>query len=348
MSHASIDLIIIAISPRGVALGERVLESFPHSNLYALSHYVDGNAIPITEQLSAFIPKMMAMQKPLLLVMACGIAVRCIAAGVQSKKSDPPVMVADDGGNFVISLLSGHMGGANQLSQIIADAIQAKPVITTASDLCGLEAVDMFAHRHGLIIDNWDDAKLVTAVLLNGGKVGLRNYSLIDVNNNSFNRSEPFDAFVHIGHYTNTDNQLLTVKLYPRNLVLGLGCRKDTNPVVLSEFVNDQLDKLTIHKSCIGAVASVDIKQHETAILQYAQSLCLDACFVSVNDIRQEEHLFNRSQFVQKSIGVGAVCEPAAYIVGKKKGRFLLHKTVYKGITMSLFESEYIIKPENV
>nr|MCR4807280.1 hypothetical protein [Lachnospiraceae bacterium] len=111
----------------------------------------------------------------LIFICAAGIAVRMIAPYIEHKSKDPAVLVIDEGSNFCIPILSGHLGGANELARNLAGELDMIPVITTASDLAGLTAVDMFAGKYGLSISDFNKAKELTVALLEGEKIGVIN-----------------------------------------------------------------------------------------------------------------------------------------------------------------------------
>ena len=271
--------------------------------------------------------------------MATGIVVRTIAPFIQHKMLDPAVVVLDEMGTYAISLLSGHLGGANEVTNRVAKLVGATAVITTASDLHGKMAIDMFAKNNGLIIDNLTHAKEVTALLLNGKCIDQRNETLLHLPT-VYDHDNEADAVVLVTHRKDIQPLKPTVKLIPKNLVLGIGCRRDTSSTAIIEFIRQQLTELNIDCRALLKIASVDVKSNEPGILKTALRLKLPVVFINRDEIKTVESHFCGSSFVKQTIGVSAVCEPVAFLAGGSKGRFLLHKTASNGITLAIFEKD--------
>lgn len=164
---------VISFSRRGFLLGKTLCQGLERSSheveLAVKSKYIEES---LTESLREWTGKRFMDSDAVVFIGACGIAVRSIAPFVKSKKADPAVVVVDEQGKFSISLLSGHMGGANELSEEIAGLLDAQPVVTTATDLSGIFAVDVFAEKNGCSISDMRLAKEVSAALLAGREVG--------------------------------------------------------------------------------------------------------------------------------------------------------------------------------
>lgn len=160
MRREGIPLHILFFTDEGKRLAERI--SGEGEDAFQEISFTDGRK----ESLAGWTKKHFRTGQILLYVGACGIAVRAIAPYVQSKQTDPAVLVADERGRFVISLLSGHLGEANSYAEIVAGLTGAQAVITTATDVNGLFAVDVFAKKNGLILTDFKTAKDFTAKLL--------------------------------------------------------------------------------------------------------------------------------------------------------------------------------------
>lgn len=273
--------------------------------------------------------------------MATGIVVRSIAPYIKNKTDDPAVIAMDELGTYAISLLSGHLGGANELALELEKIIGTKAVITTASDIHGVLAVDMFAKQNKLIIDNMEDAKVLTAMLLNGKNILQLNETLKSIPTSYVsNLDEKADGQILITHKQQYVEAVPTVKLLAKNIVLGIGCRKNVAGKDIIEFITDSLNQLNIDKRCICNIGSVDIKAEEAGIIETAKHFNVNFNCIRKEEIEEIESLFSGSDFVKKTIGVSCVCEPVAAIIGGKKGKFLLNKTIRNGITLAIFEKE--------
>jgi cobalt-precorrin 5A hydrolase len=334
-------LTIITLSPAGTALGRRIAVG-TDTELFTLRKYAQPDTCPF-DSLSELVSELFTTRRSLLFVMATGIVVRSIAPHLVHKAHDPAVLVADEGGNFVISLLSGHLGGANALAHEIAARIGATPVITTATDVQGLQAVDMFAQKHGLIIDNFDDAKILTALILQRRPIRQINETCLPIPDEYPCTGIP-EGQICISNKLVQDCSLPTVRLLARNFVLGIGCRRGVSSERIIDFIDTQLQAHRIDPRCVGLIASVDLKNDEAGILQAATHYKVPARFIPRNEIEQVESAFSSSDFVKAQIGVTGVCEPAAWIAAGGKGRFLLRKTAFEGITLAIFEAEDIFK----
>lgn len=160
---------------------------------------------------------------------AVGIAVRTIAPYIKNKLVDPAVLSVDEGGNFVIPLLSGHIGGANGFAKVLAKVIKATPVVTTATDVNKLFAVDEWAARNNMIINSMKAAKDFAAALVDGQEVGLfTDYPIISALPRQIVLKDKGVTGLAITKNRNVNPFDLTVQLWPRNIYLGIGCRRGT------------------------------------------------------------------------------------------------------------------------
>ncbi|MDO4619008.1 MAG: cobalamin biosynthesis protein [Lachnospiraceae bacterium] len=265
----------------------------------------------------------------LLFIGAAGIAVRAIAPFVQKKTMDPAVVVIDEKGHFVIPLLSGHIGGANAWAAELAAELQAVPVITTATDLNGVFAVDTWAVSQGLAIRNPERIRQVSAKLLAGERIGL--YSELPVAGrypDGVTSEEPYD--VVISPFRRDDAAL---HLIPRCVTLGIGCRKGTP----EEAIEALFQKCGPEECSVTAVCSIDLKAEEPGLLAFCGHHGFPFRTASASALRAVPGAFTGSEFVRSVTGVENVCERAAVWGG---GRLLLPKTAENGVTMAAAMAE--------
>lgn len=241
---------------------------------------------------------------------AAGIAVRLIAPFVKDKFTDSAVVVIDEKGQFVIPILSGHIGMANELAMELAEAMGATPVITTATDVNGVEAIDVFAVKNGYTIANRDGIRVVAEKRLNG--------------------IEPDIRIKHFGEPVEGD-----ITLYPKEYVVGIGCKADTSSVALEAFFNEKLKEIGITPDQIYGIASIDRKKDETAILDLASKYGLKYYVFTADELNAVEGDFSESDFVKSQVGVGNVCERAAVLAAPKGGKIVLKKTARDGMTIA-------------
>lgn len=243
----------------------------------------------------------------LIFIGACGIAVRMIAPLLASKLTDPAVLVMDERGQFVIPLLSGHIGGANELAEKLAQWINGTAVVTTATDVCGKPAVDVFASAHDLAIlpREKDRIKELSARVLADEPVG----ALV----------EPDCGFL-IGEDVSLAPFTQTLHLLPRNLIVGIGCKRGTSVTALESFVKAQLEACGKSAYQIYALASISLKQDEKGLLELARKLGTRFWTFTAEELEAQKGAFHDSDFVKDQVGVGNVCERAAMAAAKKAG----------------------------
>ncbi len=221
---------------------------------------------------------------------AMGIAVRAIAPFIRKKTIDPAVIVIDELKQHVIPVLSGHIGGANDLAESLAGLLSAEAVITTATDINKVFAVDSFAKGKGIGIENPERIKDVSSALLRNEEIG-----------------------VSISPYL-TDIFPKTLKLIPKCLCLGVGCRKGTEYDKLKSFILAFLRDRNISLSAVSDIATIDIKRNEAAIKRFADEYNLRLSFFTAEELNQLEdsYGFYESEFVLEKTGVSNVCERSA------------------------------------
>lgn len=252
-------------------------------------------------------------------ICAAGIAVRKIAPLLKDKLTDPAVLVIDERGQFVIPLLSGHVGGANELAKSIAQALGAIPVITTATDINDMIAVDQMAAANDLSIINRDNIKKVSAGLLKKEAI---NVALSD-------------DVVITADENDIDDQVLGL-LY-RPLVIGIGCRKDKDADALETFFLKTLREYNCDIKSVAAIASIDVKAKEPALLSLSKKYGIVFKTYTAAELEAVPGDFEESDFVRKTVGVADVSARAAASCGKR-GTFLLKKKKQDGMTISIFE----------
>ncbi len=267
---------------------------------------------------------------------AIGIAVRYIAPFVKSKDTDPAVVCMDEHGRWAIALLSGHIGGCNELTRRITDGMGAEAIITTATDLNGKFSVDTFATRNGMRISSLKIAKDVSARVLDERFVGFHSDipiegdfpdGIIVADGGEFGvcvspdpDKRPFDR---------------TLNLIPMDIALGVGCKRGTDPQKLKDFVLRELRKLGIAPQRVASVSSIDLKIDEVAVMQLARGLRVPFRFYTSDQLNSLEGDFSSSPFVKRFTEVDCVCERSAAMASGGIN-FLLRKTAEDGMTLAI------------
>lgn len=319
----------IAFTDKGMELGGRLssvtdgeiqLRRCEDSELYKWTgeHFVSGGVI--------------------IFIGAVGIAVRAVAPFLNRKALDPAVLVIDEEGRFVIPLLSGHIGGANSLAVALADYLGAAAVITTATDLQNVFSVDTWAVNAGLKIANPEKIKHVSAKLLRGESVAFSSVFPIG--------GELPEGLVCVPDDTPCDFTISylsgvaenTLHLVPPVLTLGIGCKKDTSVDALTAAYAQFIEDCGCHKLAVCRICSIDLKENEQGLLDFAAAQKLPVSFFSAEELKQVSGSFSSSEFVEETTGVDNVCERAA-VLGSG-GTLLVRKTVLDGITMAIAVKE--------
>lgn len=312
----------LAFTAKGLALAQKLASAYPGS--VARCGHGPGQV-----SLAAWTAQQFARSDALVFVGAVGIAVRAVAPHCQSKASDPAVVVLDECGHFAVPILSGHLGGANDLARALAVACGAVPVITTATDANGVFAVDEWAKHQNCVVLEPERIKLVSSKLLAGRTV-------------QFASAWPVAGTPPAGVAAgDSPDFALTLTpagdalhVVPRIGVLGVGCRRGTPAGTLAEaFVAFCADH-RFAPQCIAAAASIDLKQNETGLLAFCGEHGWPVEFFSAEALRAAPGSFTPSAFVQSVTGVDNVCERAAVLAAG--GPLVFTKFARTGVTFAL------------
>lgn len=271
-------------------------------------------------------------------VMASGIMVRSLCPLVKSKTYDPAVLVVDEKGKHVISLLSGHLGGGNDFTLKIARLIRADPVITTATDAQGKVGVDSLARKYYFYLDDPGKIMVINRALLEGKTVELAlpndfEYIFKDEMVKRSYKKILNTQDKHIKILFNKTNIILT----PEKLVVGLGARKDVSVQSVLTAVKEALHTLNLPLERVDAVATAEPKSEEMGIIKAADILGRPLEIISLNRIMEFEHPdCSTSSLVKKTFGVGGICEPAALLAAGNNSHLLYRKKAYDKVTIAV------------
>lgn len=338
---------LISYTARGRALGARaadVLRAEGHRcRTFALPKFCEGTDEPLTTSAPDWAGAGFREADALIFCCASGIAVRAIAPHVRDKRTDPAVLVMDEGGTFVIPLLSGHLGGANALAGDLALALRAIPVLTTATDVNGLFAADVFAKDNDLYIEDMTLCKAVSAALLGGENVGFRSDLPVAGELPKGLTEEDADLGVYI---TAGNGQPFprTLRLTPRRYVAGLGCRRGKAEAELESFLRENLARCGVGVHELKALASIDLKKGEPGLLALSDKLGVPFVTYSAEELKAVPGAFTPSAFVQEKTGVDSVCERAAVLASG--GALIVKKVAENGMTFALAKKEEAIRFE--
>ncbi|WP_303804212.1 cobalt-precorrin 5A hydrolase [Ruminococcus flavefaciens] len=332
---------VISISEKGRELSLRIKKSadFIGVERFCLRSYSDFGS-RCFEDIGGLVSDIWDRYDALVFICASGIAVRAIAPHIKSKTTDPAVVVIDEDGRFVIPVLSGHIGGANALAVRLSELIGAQAAVTTATDLGGLFSPDSFAAANGLIITDMEAAKLVAAAVLSGKRIGIvSDYGFINLPEDITE-----DTSCKFGLYIGAEDKKpfsVTLRLVPKNVVLGIGCKRGTDFKTIDVLVRMALHNAKITMERVEKIATIDIKKDEQGMLQFCEKYGLELLTYTAQELMETEGDFSSSLFVKKVTGVDNVCERSA--VKCSGGRLIMQKKAANGVTVAAAERPLIL-----
>nr|WP_307989037.1 cobalt-precorrin 5A hydrolase [uncultured Niameybacter sp.] len=336
----------ISFTPKGAKVNLSLSKSLKGKGFH-LSQFKEEGLENINTSLRDWVKEVFETYDAIIFIGATGIAIRAIAPFLVDKRQDPAVVVVDEKGRYVIPLVSGHIGGANQLAREVGKLLGALPIVTTATDIEGCFSVDEWANNKGFKFKNFKVAKSISAHLLQGKKIGLLSEfgveghlpeGLVDICNEQ-------EEVLELGIWIGTTSRVPfkeTLWLVPPIITLGIGCRKGVSKLQIDQLVGRELDKLHIPMEAIKQIVSIDLKANEEGLLEWSKIYKKPITFYTGEVLSQVEGKFTPSAFVEKITGVDNVCERAA-VKGSNGGRLILNKIALEGVTMALAIENYIV-----
>jgi cobalt-precorrin 5A hydrolase len=329
MKAVEMKAVVVAFTREGVLLAMSIARAL-NARVFAPKRHAGGEVEVLPGTVFDWTGRWFSESKAMIFISATGIAVRAIAPYVKDKTTDPAVVVLDDTGQNVISLLSGHLGGGNELARKIAALTGGRAIVTTATDIHDLQAVDEWAVQNDCAIENVETVKYISAARLESPK-----------------KSEP-GGMVSAGMppvgVAITDESIsppwpVTLWLRPRVLILGIGCRRGVAKSILDAASEDFLKGAGRSPLALKAAASINLKKDEPAILDFCRERGIPFLTYGAEELRGVQGSFSFSQKVLEVTGVDNVCERAAVLAagfGSAGGVLLRSKTRYPGISLAL------------
>lgn len=326
---------IIAFTDNGMEIAYKLSNSLSEANDVDFTRCGKG-------ALSTWTEEHFSTSDALIFIGAIGIALRAIAPYIKTKTKDPAVVVVDELGQFSIPILSGHIGGANELALQIAEDLGSIPVITTATDINKVFAVDTWAKSQGLNILNPECIKLVSSKLLKGESVHVKSDYPIQGNlpknvylNDLEDSNAGYDVIItHKDLENECKNDALL--LVPQIITVGIGCRKDISFEAIESSILNILESENYHILAINALASIDKKANEKGILEFGKKYDLPFNTYSAEELNSLEGDFTKSEFVKSVVEVDNVCERSAIM--ESNGKLIRRKDTCDGagVTVAL------------
>lgn len=325
---------LVAYSRQGCRTARVIMSLFSQDDIRAhtMERFEEAGFAPILRPAKPFYGELFSWADAMIFVGSCGIAVREIAPHVHDKRTDPAIVCIDELGRFVIPLLSGHIGGSNDMALIIANHINATPVITTATDINNRFSVDAWAARNGFVIDNIHRAKTVSAAILERDIPLSCDFPIATNLPNGVVLGNSGDLGISVSYLKRNPFEK-TLRLIPRILHIGIGCRRGTSASAIHEAVKEVLEQNKLDHKAIKCIASIDLKADEEGLLKYCEDHGLTPSFYSSAELLEVPGEFTPSAFVQSVTGVDNVCERAAL---KGANKLIVKKTALNGVTVAV------------
>ena len=318
---------VLAITKNGIKIGLTLKELFPSWQIYSPIKFSDENSKInwYSEASGDKIAELFKTNDALICLFSLGAVIRLISPYMKDKKTDPAVIVIDDKTTFVISVLSGHLGGANKLSEEIAEKLNATPVITTAADVNKTIAVDLLGRELGWKIDDDSNVTKISAFMVNEEKIGIYQdvgskdwwskklpknvtiYSTIEELKNSHSK-----GFLIISDKKiDEEIQRNSVVYRPPSLVVGIGLHWDTTKEKISEGIKSSLEKYNLSARSIAKFVSIKKKQDVVGLIDFAKEMDVPLEFFEKEELATIQTP-NPSKTVQAFEGTASVSEAAA------------------------------------
>lgn len=313
---------LLALTDAGKALADRLCHALPDAAL-------------LTEhgKVAEILKNNWSRYDGFICIMATGIVVRGISPLFRDKQKDPCIVVMDQDGNYSVSLLSGHLGGGNELARLAAKISGGQAVITTASDVTGHTALDLWARDHNLAVADRDRLTAAMAVLINKGWIEVFSEVKLDEWPTDFQLvDDPETADLLISFHTQINT--IPVHLHPRNLVVGTGCNRGTATRAFETSLAELCERHNLARKAIRNLASIDLKQDEQGLLDFAAANSWPIDFFAKDELNQVEQA-STSQAVLAATGAKGVAEPAA-VLSAENGKLLIRKEKWQDVTLAV------------
>ena len=300
----------------------------------------------ITKSIGEWAGDQFEEKNALLFIGACGIAVRAIAPHITDKLHDSPVLVMDEKGQYVIPILSGHMGGANELAVVLAEKTGAEPIITTATDLNNKFAVDLFAKKNRLAIVNKDGIAKVSSKVLSGERITM------SIEQGHYEIDDKLPKVIELVEYpplqkvdvvVTSENGEFDTEMFlrPKEYAVGIGCKKGKEAEKIEGFIMRHLQRAGISLMQVFGMVSIDVKRDEPGLLAWSRKENIQFITYTAEELKSVKGDFHQSEFVKEQVGVDNVCERAALRMCEPGGRLIYEKHAEDGMTIAVARREW-------
>ncbi len=327
---ALLTVYVISFTDNGDLLNKKICRIFKNCNIKSFPHtFKRDNLKKWTE--NAF-----ADADAIIFIGAAGIAVRAIASYIDRKDKDPAVVVCDELGKYAVPILSGHIGGGNDIALKIEQGTSAKAVITTATDINGVWAVDNWAVKKNFKIANIENVKYISSALLRGEQIGL--FSDVEIDENLPKNVVPGKLGANSGIVISPYKKKVygyTLNLIPKCLSIGVGSKKNADENALIDLFEKIFRKNKLDKYSVSNIATIDLKKNEPAILKLQEYLNVELKYFTSDELNKVYGEFSKSEFVKSTTGTDNVCEKCA-VLASDFGKKIIPKSIGDGVTLSV------------
>lgn len=346
---------VMSFTENGIRLSEKIAKEIDDVEVYLFTKcsnsLKDGKihtAVFVKKSIGEWAKEQMEEKNTLLFIGACGIAVRAIAPCLIDKLTDSPVLVMDEEGTHVIPILSGHVGGANEIALRLAEKTGAIPVITTATDINRTFAVDLFAKKNGLFIVNKEGIAKVSSKVLAGEDI------TISVESGHLYEGERLPSCLQVITYPpmqqvdiviTTEDKVFdaAILLKPREYVIGMGCRKGKEADRIEDLIKRSMCEIGIMPMQILALSSIEQKGKELGFLAWSRKTNIPFITYTAKELQELSGNYHESAFVKEQVGVDNVCERAAIKACEQGGKLVYEKHAEDGMTIAIAKREWSV-----
>ncbi|MBI4333982.1 MAG: cobalamin biosynthesis protein [Chloroflexi bacterium] len=349
---------IVALGKRGVELAKKLHWSLGDCDLYVPERFHCEDSGHSYSSVKDLLPGLFSRYRALVLFMPAGAAVRLLAPLLTDKYHDPAVVAVDEAGKFAVSLLSGHVGGANELAERVASALGAQAIITSAAESLETLPLDLLGKELGWQIEDRTHMTRVSAALVNGEAVALFQEA---GRKDWWPASKPWPdnirrspSLAALRHSRCQGAIIITDRVYsqqqigiehnvvfrPRSLVLGLGCHRGLAMETLEEAIGSIFQKFDLSPLSIAAVATISSRTGEPGLTAFADKHHFPVAFLTPAQLEQVDRVPNPSGTVLRHLGLKGVCEPAA-LLASNGGELLVEKQKLRDLTLAVARSNF-------
>jgi precorrin-4 C11-methyltransferase len=349
---------IITLTRQGTHTGQRLHQLLPDSVLYAPARFINqptnqhSNIIPYTTSVRQSIQSAFQEHSALIGIMASGIVVRDLAPLLRSKQTDPAVVVLDERGQHAISLLSGHKGGANELANRVARLLEGTAVLTTASDVQGLPAIDLLGQKEGWVVSRRKQLTGVSGTLVNGESLGVfqdagaedwwpepapKNFTRY-LSLETLKEAAPAAAVIITHRLVSQDlfeAVPRSVVYHPSCLVVGVGCNRGTPAEEIQAAIDQTLTEAGLDERSIARLATIEDKADEIGLLAVCKRRGWPLKVFTRQEIAAITDVPTPSEWAQRVLGVSGVAEPAAMLAARND-TLLVEKQKFPNVTVAI------------